>query len=351
MKKFIALAMVLSLCAVGVMAQPTVTGDLSAIYKFEDAASSSNMGRVRIGVAIPVGEFTTVNLDLRDDTFANGFLAFNQVYAVTDVSGALGLDGVAIKLTGGLFEYWISNFQVATTQHRTRAVETFKIGQEVAALALDIGIGDFGTIKTYVGFPNPDEIAYKFGFMLGPVVEGLSAALSYSGGKDTADTDGIEDYSYFKVEAAYSFAVGDGMTLAIPGSFLANLEEEYNQWDLGVKFTGMGLTAAVEFGNTNMENEEFINALDLQVKYDVAEMLQIYANIFTDPITGDFDLVEEFLEAIDLGVKVTLGTHKVFVGYVIDTDQNNLIGVTEDDSTGRAGILGGGFYIAWRVTF
>lgn len=343
MKKLLALALVLSLCAVGVFAQPTVNGDLSAIYKFQGdpSVSSANLGRVRLAIGIPVGDFVKVNMDLRDDTTGDLIMAFNQIYAVTNVSKAFGLDAVALTLTGGNFEYWIANFNAATTQHRTRAVENFAIGGGVNALALDAGF-DFGTILTYVGFPAADEITYKFGFKLGPVVEGLNAALSYSGGTKTA-----VDYSYLKVEAGYALAIGDGMTLTIPGSFLANLETEVNQWDAGVKFVGMGLTAAVEVGSKNIEND-FLQAIDFQVKYDVAKELQVFANGYMDAsetYSGDF------FEAVDLGVRVTMGANKLFVGYVIDAGAAQAIAVTEDDSAARAGVTGGGLYLAWRVTF
>lgn len=343
MKKLIALALVLSLCAVGLFAQtaPSVTGDFSAIYKFygDDMVAGANIGRLRLGVNIPVGDVVTVKMDLRDDLNTVNYLGFNQVYAVTNLSKALGLDGVALTLTGGKFEYWISGFNAATTAHRGRQAELFTIGSGLPALALDVGF-DFGTFMAYSGFSG-DQLAYKFGFKLGNVVEGLNAWASYS--FNTQDT--IE---YLKLEAGYNLGIGDGMNLFIPASFIANLKAETNQWGSGLKFTGMGLTAAVEVGSNDIE-ADFLQILDFNFAYDVSKQLQVYAKAWMNPDEAGSSV--DFFEALDLGIRFLAGANKIYLGYVIDAGAAQAISVTDDDSAARAGVTGGGLYLGWRVSF
>jgi hypothetical protein len=348
MKKLLALVMVLALCAGGVFAQaaaPSVHGDFTGIVSAEgdNLGTGANLGKVRVYVAAPVSEFVTFKMDLRDDatsTPAGESLGFNQIYVVTNVSGALGMKDISLTLTGGYWENWMGHFNSATETNRARHMEIFAIGHQPVAAALDIGYASFGKLLTYFGFDG-GFTAYKFGFELGPVVEGLNAIASYSGMND-------DSAQYFKVEAGYTFAVGDGMTLYIPANFLDNIKTYTVQWGSGLKFTGFGLLAAVGVGSADVTAAP-IDVLDAQLAYSFTDKFAVFANAFTNP--GQTGTDDDFFQALDVGVRANLGGNKVYIGYVLDAGKDTAIAVAGDDSAARTGVTGGGIYLAWSTSF
>ncbi len=363
------------LLAVGLAAfagEPSVSGTLGTQINFDDDGDIGNIGKLRVALAFPVGDYITVNMDLRNDAWASGTIAdttftdsgtdtvdvgfdlpgyfyFNQVYATTDISGIFGIDAVALKLYTGNFEYWIANWNSPTSTNRARVVETFQIGGSDASpdMALDVGIGSFGTIAAYIETTaGSDTLGYKFGFILGPVVDGLNAALSYSG------TDGI---SYMKVEAGYTLAFGDGMSLYIPVGFIYDLEGEAMTLGFGAKFSGFGLSlgAGAKLA-TNTADEIFFSVLDIQLAYAVMDSgLSIYVNAFGDPSDiADGGADDDFLQALDFGLSYDLAGNTMYVGYVAGLgDSDTTVPLMMDDSTGRHGITGSGFYIVNRINF
>jgi len=321
----------------------TVNGDISAFTSVNKDATAvnGNMGRVRYYVGVPAGDFVKVNLDVRDDGVGTtgSTLKFDQVYATTDVAKALGLEGVNITLTGGNYENWMANWNAATSTHRARYVEAFAVGHEAVGLGLNMGVDQYATLLTYAGYANGSLSTYKFGLQLGKVLDGLNAIASYSGSMyGTA--------KYWKVEGGYTFAVGDA-TVYIPASFLNDMIAKTYSWGSGVKASVAGFTGAVELGSADAKTNA-LDCLDVHLSYDMKN-LGVYAKSFMDPskkVRGG-----DFFEAVDLGASYKLGNNKVYLGYVIDAGKAESIMVTDDDSTARAGVTGGGAYLAWRVQF
>ena len=214
-------------------------------------------------------------------------------------------------------------------------------------MALEIGIGSFGTIATYIETTaGSDTLGYKFGFILGPVVDGLNAAFSYSG------TDGI---SYMKAEAGYTLAFGEGMSLYIPVGFIYDLEGEAMALGFGAKFSGFGLSLGVG-GKiaTNAADEIAFTVLDAQLAYAVMDTgLSVYANMFGEPAEiADGGADDDFLQALDFGLSYNLAGNTMYVGYVAGLgDSDTTVPLMMDDSTGRHGITGSGFYIVNRFNF
>jgi hypothetical protein len=136
------------------------------------------------------------------------------------------------------------------------------------------------------------------------------------------------------------------MSLTIPVSFLSEMVGDTMRWGSGVKFMGMGLTAAVEVGSNDVETD-VLKTLDVNLAYDAMKYLQVYAKAFMDTREAAVD----FLEAVDLGVRWTVGANKLYAGYVVDVGAAQDIMVTDDDGAARAGVTGGGLYLGWRLMF
>jgi hypothetical protein len=362
------------LLAVGLAAfagEPSLSGTFSSQITFDDEATG-NLGRLRVNVTVPVGDFVTVTLDMRNDNDRNDLvdaaytateqkygvtgLEFNQVFAVTDISGIFGIsDMVGLTLTMGSYECWMSNWNSATSTNRARTVETWAVGGVDTApdLGLDIGIGSYGTILTYLQtYEASDEIAFKFGFKLGDVLEGLNAILSYTGGKKSSGAD----VSYFKADAGYTFGFGDGMSLYIPVAFLANLEDEQTFIDFGAKFTGFGLSAGVgaEMNNTPASGDMTFLVLDAQFAYAIMDTgLSVYINMMGDPADlADGGANDDFISSLDFGLSYDLAGNMVYVGYVADlADAGTETMLMMDDSYDRHGVKGSGMYVASYINF
>jgi hypothetical protein len=351
------------LLAVGLAAfagEPSVSGTLGTQIAFDDGTDVGNIGKLRLNVAFPVGDFVNVTMDLRHDEAKNtasgynGGLEFNQVYATTDVSGIFGIsDMVAITLTTGIYEQWMSNWNSATPTNRARPVEKgWDVGgpDKSADIGLDFGIGDFGTLMAYVDTEDGyDGIGYKFGFRLGSVVPGLNLVASYTGA-DYTDIAGSK-YSYFKADAGYSLEFGDGMSVAIPVAFLMDLEAETMEMAFGVKFSGMGLSAGVGAMMEDVSTGDLaLSVLDIALAYAIMDTgVSIYVNAFTAPSE---DVNSDFMESLDFGLSYDLAGNMIYVGYVADLGDNvTNTKLMMDDSDGRHGIQGDGFYIVNRISF
>jgi hypothetical protein len=357
MKKLSLILVLLLAFGFGAFAEPMVSGTLGSQLSFDDDADLGNIGKLRLNVSFPVGDFVTVVMDIRDDTNGDDYFTFNQVYATTDLSGIFGIDAVMLKLTMGNYEEWIANWNSPTSTNRARAVEYFAIGGPDSSpdAGLDIGVGAFGTIKAYLETTEgSDVLGYKFGFILGPVVEGLNAAVSYSG------SDGV---SYMKAEAGYTLAIGDGMSLYIPVGFLMNLEGETMKLGVGAKFTGFGLSLGVGGLLCDERSGDLtFDVLDLQLAYAVMDTgLTVYVNMFanpggwyavplSDPVV--YDEADDFIESIDFGISYNLAGNMMYVGYVADLgDDVTTSKLMMDDSDSRHGIVGSGFYVVSRISF
>jgi hypothetical protein len=346
MKKLSLILVLLLAFGFGAFAEPMVSGTLGSQLSFDDDADLGNIGKLRLNVSFPVGDFVTVVMDIRDDTNGDDYFTFNQVYATTDLSGIFGIDAVMLKLTMGNYEEWIVNWNSPTSTNRARVVETFAIGGPDSSpdAGLDIGVGAFGTIKAYLETTDAsDVLGYKFGFILGPVVEGLNAAVSYSG------SDGV---SYMKAEAGYTLAIGDGMSLYIPLGFIMDLEAETMKLGVGVKFTGFGLSLGVGgllTDATTSTDMEF-TVLDVQLAYAVMDTgLTVYANMFGSPSDENST---DFMESLDFGISYNLAGNMMYVGYVADLgDDVTTSKLMMDDSDSRHGIVGSGFYVVSRISF
>ena len=352
MKKFsliLALLLVFGLAAFA--GEPSVSGTFGSQINFDDSTDNGNIGKLRLNVAIPVGDFIDVTMDLRDDSNSVDSFTFNQAYVTTDISGALGLDMVALTLRMGIYAEWISNWNSPTSTNRARVVETFAVGgtDDAPDVGLDIGVGSYGTIKTYMQTDavGSNDLAYKVGFILGDVVDGLNAALSYSGG-----TLAATNYSYFKAEAGYDLALGDGMTLTIPAGFITDLEAQTMQFGFGAKFSGFGLSLGVGgkmTDATTSTNMEF-TVLDAQLAYAVMDTgVSIYGNMFGSPSDENST---DFLESLDFGLSYDMAGNMMYVGYVADLGNDvTTTPLMMDDSTTRHGVVGNGFYITSVVSF
>lgn len=371
MKK-LSLALVLLVVALvaAFAAEPSISGSFSTHYAFPGNNSQlANIGRLRLKAEIPVGDYVNFVMDLKDDKNTNNFFRFTQVYATTDISGALGIDPIGLTLTVGNFDQWMSNWNSATTANRSRFVETWRIGgvddikpkHEASTtpatldtkatfmggatpdVGLDIGILEYVTLMTYASFDKGD-FQYKFGLKLGKVVDGLNFIASYSGESTGKD-------SYIKAEAGYELSLPGDITITIPASFMYVLKyggddgfkDKSILWASGVKFSGLGITFNVGVGSE--KDAPAPGTLDVNLAYSIAGF-----SVFVNPWMS-LNGAEDLLEAVDFGVSYGFADTMIYLGYVVDLGNKQDIAVLPDGDSSRHQINGGGLYIATKISF
>ena len=292
-------------------------------------------------------------MDLRDDKNTKDYFKFNNVYAVTDVSGALGIDPIGLTLTVGNFSQSMTNSNNPTKSSRAIFSGTGAIGGSgmTPDIGLDIGIMDFVTLLTYASFdraPSPPRsrggVQYKFGLKLGEVVKGLNFIASYSGENNGENSD-------VKADFGYEIALGSGMTLTIPASVLYVIkytgDKEFVDgtllWGAGLKFSGMGITFNVGVGSE--KNSSSPGVLDANLAYSIADF-----SLFVNPWMS-LNSAEDVLEAVDFGVSYGIAETMLYLGYVVDLGTEQKITVAPSGSSSNHQIEGGGLYIATKISF
>ncbi len=329
----------------------------------DDADAASNIGKARVNMSAPAGEFTSAELDVRTDTLAvmaaKGAdmvptFRINQFYIKSDVAGALGIEGVGINARFGKFEEWMANWNAATSSHRARnkAIETWDIGgaPNQGSVAVDVSVPDTVTFKSYVEFASDaygsDVIeAYKLGVTTS-AVPNLNIIASYSGFV-APDTKG-----YLKADGGYDLALGEGMSLSIPFGLLYNMETEVTGYYTGAKFAYDMFGVNLGIGGTSGADEdgEELDVVDLELMVSPSEIATLYAKLYTDPL-ADSDADEELLKSVDLGAKAAVGSMDFYAGYFVAVEDNFETTVVSDDRTGRAGVFGSGFYMGAKLSF
>jgi hypothetical protein len=365
------LALILSLLALSVtsgFAQTTFDfgGAFGAIgqYNTTDSAAKGNLGKARFWTNASVGDYTSVYLEFRNDTFDGGAQnSFNiqEFYGKLDVFGALGIDGVGMNLTTGYFEHWDTHWHSATSANRARAVESdWVIGATTTfgAAAIDFTVAGM-TLDIYYAPLNSAGYnfnALKIALGSGSLVEGLDFMVSYSTA-DVPNTDPskVIEKGYLKAEAG----ITAGMVY-VPVTLLYELDKEYFHYGTGVKFSNIAdlmninLGLSGKLGDTVTDQE--LDVLDLELYFNVFKGTAIpdsalYAKVYTSPTNPEYD----FLQSIDLGARFNVDAVKIYAGFVIGMEKKSTgyytTKVAEDDSDGRYGVTGSGAYVAAQFNF
>jgi hypothetical protein len=350
MKKLV--LMLFSLLLVGgfafAQANIKISGDIGYIMKSDDATSddfASNMGKARLRIDAAVDDVNAFYLELRNDAATDAIFDTKYYRLTTDISKALGIEGVGITTVLGRFEYWMSNWNSPTSANRARKVEyTWGAngGDDAdGAAALELTVGK---IKLH-GYVNPStetaaENAWKVGVSSSSLVEGLNFIASYS--MDDS-TDG-----YFKADAGYTTG-----NITIPASFVYRQDDEIFDWGGGIKVANIADIFQVNVGvggkaGGDAVSEQALDVLDIEVYAKITETAALYAKAYTTPTD---DTVYDFLQSIDFGVKNNFGAATFYAGYVYATEEVMQTALCEDDSTGRYGVTGSGLYFAGKVSF
>jgi len=334
-------------------ADVTFGGDLGYFLTADkdDTDMASNIGKARVKMGVAVDDFNTVNLELRNDEMADDVFNIKFFSMTTDVSGALGIDGVGITTTFGKFEDWFSHWNSATSANRARPVETnWKLGGASTAGNGEIALtfGDI-TVKAFVMSGNKDAIAaYKFGIESDSLVEGLNFIASYSAYTD-ADADGK---GYIKADAGYEMTAGD-ISLTFPVAVLNNMETKKTEYAVGVKagYDMFGVNVGYK-GDTYGSDDKDADGkpqkhaiLDAELMASVTEEATIYGKVYNDLEADDV------FQSVDFGAKYSLGALTLYAGYVSATNSDFATMVCDDDSTGRYGVTGSGAYFASKISF
>jgi hypothetical protein len=327
-----------------------ISGDIGYIIKSDDADEfASNLGKERIRIDAAIDDVNSVFIEFRNDAATDTTFDTKYYRLTTDISKALGLEGVGITTVLGRFEYWMSNWNSATSANRARKVEyTWGAngGDDAdGAAALEVTVGK---IKLH-GYVNPSttsaaENAWKVGVSSTSLVEGLNFIASYNADDST---DG-----YFKADAGYKFDTSFA-GIYVPVSFVYLQDSEIFDWGVGVQLANIADRFQFNAGlggkaGGDAESEQALDVLDIEVYVKLIETASFYVKAYTTPTD---DTTYDFLQSIDFGLKNNFGAATFYVGYVYATEEEMSTALCEDDSTGRYGITGSGLYLAGKVSF
>jgi hypothetical protein len=322
----------------------TFSGDLGYIIaNDEDSEPGSNLAKERVRLNATVADFNTVTLELRNDAGGNelgDFLTTKFFYMTTDIGAALGLEGVGISAMTGRFEYWLSNWNSATSWNRARKVEMWTIGGDDAdgAAALEVTAGKV-KLHSYIN-PSSENTGFKLGLSSSSIMEGLNFIASFS---DDEDTDG-----YFKAEAGYTTG-----NYYVPASFVYDLATDIVDYGIGVSVSNLSmfkvnLGLGGKFAG-DAEDYQVLDVADLEVYANVTETTALFAKFYTSPTDDENN--DSILQSVDVGVKNKFGAATFYAGYVYADSDEFVTALCEDDSTDRYGVTGSGLYFATKISF
>jgi hypothetical protein len=370
-------ALFLALGAVQVFGSDvTIGGDVQffATADQDDTDAAANMGKLRLRIDAAVDDYNTAKLEFRNDEAATlsatdqdvldatdvvigsvsvpTSLNWKFAYIQTDVSGALGIDVVGVTTRFGIFDEWHAHWNAATSWHRARDLnEDWGLGggaNGLAAVDFDLGMVTLKTLLEFV--PAGDDFLNGFKFAVestDTLLEGLNFIVGYAGYVDSsANTKG-----FMHGDAGYAMNISD-ISLTIPLSFVYSMEREAFGYGTGVKvgYKMFGVNVGLGTGEGGDVSEDFLEVLDAEVTANLIENATVYAKMY-NRIAGGSAGDEDGFQSLDIGAKYALGAMTVYAGYVIATEDDFKTVVCEDDSYGRHGVEGSGFYLGTNLSF
>ena len=355
-KLFISLVLFATILGAAFAAEPTVSGSLATKFEFPgNNSQKATITEIRVKVTVPVGEYVNLVMDLRDDSNKANFFRFHTLHATSDISGALGIEPVSIKLKFGRFatnldagngKGYVRGGTNLTGRNDARDITgSVNIEEQkepvldalvatkggTADVSLDIGVMDYVTLLTYASFDG-NAFQHKAGLKLGKgVLEGLTFAVSYA-----AESTGTE--FYVKADAGYEIKLMDDNISIKPfaaGRYVIKANEtEKNPykartflWAAGVNFSGFGVKVNLGFAS-NKDSSDF-GAIDTSVSYTIAD--------FTAKVTPTINVhnKDEPIDKIDLKLSYKIMETQFEVGYVFDIGKE----------------AGSGLYIVTKVAY
>ena len=338
-KLFISLVLFATVLGAAFAAEPSISGSLATKFEFPaNGGHKSTITEIRVKVSVPVGEYVDLVMDLRDDKNKANFFRFHTLHATSDISGALGIEPVSIKLKFGRFttnldagngKDYVRGGTNLTGRNDARDITgTVNVKEQeepvldalaatkggTADVSLDIGVMDYVTLLTYASFDN-QSFQHKAGLKLGKgVLEGLTFAVSYG-----AENTGTE--FYVKADAGYEIKLMDDNISIKPfaaGRYVIKANEtEKNPykastflWSAGVNLSAFGVK--VNLGFASNKDSSVFGAIDASVSYTIAD--------FTAKVTPTFKVhnTKEPLDKIDLNLSYKIMETQFQVGYVFD---------------------------------
>ena len=351
-KLFISLVLFATVLGAAFAAEPSISGSLATKFEFPgNNSQKSTITEIRVKVSVPIGEYVDFVMDLRDDKNAANYFRIATVHATSDISGALGIEPVSIKLKFGRFT---TNLDAGNGKDYVRG-GTDLTGKNDAAgitadvkpekdplvkdavlankggtadVSLDIGVMDYVTLLTYASFDG-NAFQHKAGLKLGKgVVEGLTFAVSYG-----AESTG-KDF-YVKADTGYEIKLMDDNISIKPfaaGRYVikagsSGYKKDTILWSAGVNLSAFGVK--VNLGFASNKDSSVFGAIDASVSYTIAD--------FTAKVTPTFKVhnTKEPLDKIDLNLSYKIMETQFQVGYVFDIGKE----------------AGSGLYIVTKVAY
>lgn len=312
------LALVIAIAFVMPAAADVTVGGEFQWYKSLTGTAGAGFPKVELNVTGMVDDYNTVKLELDSEgADFNGTVAVDDFRLCTDVSGALGVDGVAINTTIGFFDTYFTGWNYATRNGWDYYYNTFPyMGAPTAtgALQLDLGFGDY-TAKVWTDLFDNLMIGFT-----GSVAD-LGFFVTYKGA--TADLGG----GMIWLDLGYSLDLG-GPSLYIPAHFTYDLGASSMVYGAGAKFSMDMLSVGAGFDGTTAD------ALD-NVEVDVT----------VTPVDGmeawvvallDLGATEAF-SGVEVGASYGFGAMTLGAGYVYGDNWGT--GVWYDSFGGEDGLF------------
>ena len=333
-KLFISLVVFVTFLGTAFAAEPSITGSLKSTYEFflDNGGQKGTINELRVKVSVPIGEYVDLVMDLRDDKNSTNFFSFTEVSATSDISGALGIDPISIKLKFGRFTTNMDNGNgkdyvrggtdlTGRNDSAQVAAETFSVKDKTFKdlvvgtqggtpdASLDIGIMDYVTLLTYASFDD-SNFQYKFGLKLGDLLDGLSFVVSYGGESTGKD-------SYIKGDFGYELKLGEDLSITFPAAWRyvfkagsSGYKGESFLWSTGVKFAGFGVKLDAIF-SSNKDSIDF-GAVDTSISYTIGD--------FTAKVTPTIKVHDpkEPVDKVDLKLTYAVMDTTFDLGFVFD---------------------------------
>ena len=333
-KLFVSLVVFATFLGTAFAAEPSISGSLKSTYEFflDNGGQKGTINELRVKVSVPIGEYVDLVMDLRDDKNSNNFFSFTEVSATSDISGALGIDPIGIKLKFGRFTTNMDNGNgkdyVRGGTDLTGKNDALVVTQDIltekkglvkkipsafkggtADASLDIGIMDYVTLLTYASFDD-SNFQYKFGLKLGDLLDGLNFVVSYGGESTGKD-------SYIKSDFGYELKLGDDLSITFPAAVRyvlkagsSGYKEGSFLWSTGVKFAGFGVKLDAIF-SSNKDSTDF-GAIDTSVSYTIGD--------FTAKVTPTIKVHDpnEPVDKVDLKLTYAVMDTTIDLGFVFD---------------------------------
>ena len=333
MKKAIALLAALAVFTSVAFAEAGVSGKLKFGAMGTTSNVTSDLEAVEINVKASVDDYTSVSIQLDSEgtDFTSSNIALDNFSITSNITGALGIEGIDVSLSAGRFGSYFTNWNsVSRTgdelKGSNRYTYMWSLGGSATDLGAAINVGISGFNIQYR--QNIASTAFGAAFS-GRPVDGLNFIVSYFGNYTDLSA------GHIWVDGGYRFEASSAK-LNIPVSFTFDQSDSNYTWGSGVAadVDAIHVSAGVYGTKTNM-----LSNVIAELSTSMVENADLYT-------IGYFDAVNSNV-SVDLGCGYNFGALKIEAGFILASANT----VSTKVSGGDGSVTGNGFYTYATLSF